>query len=177
MKRIAARFDDPHRPGRMAWAMVLLLVLLAASAVAWAWLARADLVAKKAELESLTRLQSDAAEAQAHRPAVVPPYDASARQMLKERQMPWPVALTAIENVAMVGVTATSVEFAASEGKVQLEVLFSEHAKLLEYADALNAGLEPSARGWRWAIRQTQLNANHTGERVQGVAVLEGVWR
>ncbi len=177
MKRIDARFDEPPRPGRKAWAMVMMFALLAAGTMTWAWLERAELAAKKAQLGAFTRLQHETAGAHARRPAIVPPYDASARQMLKERQMPWPAALTAIENVAMVGVTATAIEFAGGDGTVQLEVAFAEHAKLLEYVDALNAGLEPSAQGWRWAIRQTQTNTVPSSSSPSGSATLIATWR
>jgi hypothetical protein len=176
MKRIDARFDQPSRPGRAAWLMVAALAVAAVGACAWAWAARADLMAAQARLTDLTRVQQETADAETKRPAVVPPYDSSARQMLKERLTPWPAALTAIENVAMAGVTVTSIEASASEGKVLLEVNFSDHAKLLEYVDALNAGLEPSVEGWRWAIRQTQLNTNSAGQGAPGSARLDGAW-
>lgn len=177
MKRIDARFDEPPRASHKAWTMVAMLAMLAVGAITWAWLERTELAAKKAHLDALTRLQHETADAHARRPTIVPFYDASARQMLKERQMPWPAALTAIENVAMVGVTATAIEFATGDGTVQLEVAFAEHAKLLEYVDALNAGLESSAQGWRWAIRQTQTNTAPNSASLSGSATLMAIWR
>jgi hypothetical protein len=90
---------------------------------------------------------------------VAPAYDASAREMLAERRFPWVRALTAVEAVAMIGVTPTGVEFAVADQAVRLEVNFENHAKLLDYLNQLNAE-EPQLR---WALTQAQADGGRGG--------------
>ncbi len=177
MRRINARFDRWPRPARGLWIALIALVIVAVATAIWAWSAKARFDAKTAQRAQSTQQRQEAEMARSTVPVSPPPYDSSAREMLAERTAPWPAALTAIEHVAMVGVTPTSIEFAANERTVNLEVAFSEHAKLLEYADALNAGLEPSTVGWRWSIQQTQLATGAIGAGVGGTARLTAAWR
>jgi hypothetical protein len=93
------------------------------------------------------------------RPAVVrpiPPYEASARQFLRERAAGWASMLRTLENASMVGVTPTSLEFDAGDGSVRVELKYSDSAALVDYLGRINEGVSPAPGIARWSLIETR---------------------
>ena len=84
--------------------------------------------------------------------------------MLAEHRLGWREVLTALETIALVGVTPVSVEIAASEGSglARVEVAFSDHARLLEYLERLNAGQADP----QWTLIRAQAQAGGSSTAV-----------
>jgi len=151
MKLVRADFCQRTIPPRWTWWVV---GLLAIAAVAMGRAAGHEWEHAAAERDRLQGLLAQKANGSALALPVrpPPPYDASARDMLVEHALPWSQALTAIEAVAIIGVTPVAVEAAASERAIRLEVTFTEYSKLLEYVETLNGG-EPELQ---WMLAQSQ---------------------
>lgn len=155
MKPVRADFAPPRVPARWMW---LTLAVLAAAAIGAGGFALYRLKALDEQRAALERAEDErraAAVVVLPKPAVAPPYQRSAEEMLAEHRLAWPEVLTALEATAMVGVTPVSVEMAASDGIALVEVNFSDHARLLEYLEALNAG----QGDLRWVLVQAQTQA------------------
>jgi hypothetical protein len=178
MKAIRAHFETWRAPPRWAWTLAAAWLSASIALGGWTWHRQRQWQAAQAQAAEQA-LQREAARTAAQSlPVQPPPYDASAREMLAEREWPWPAALVAIESVAMEGVTATAIEMSAGDRLVHLEVAFADHGKLLTYLEALNAGLDGStAGGWRWAIQKTQAGGAAAAGAATGQAVLVGRWQ
>lgn len=151
MKRVNAQLAPRPGPGRYAWYAVGLALVLASAAFASAWQSWRD----RADAESaLSLVQNRAEQQRRQRPALsAPPSETPRDQALRrQRSVPWPSALTAIEAINMVGVTPTLIEYQVSDETIRLTVDFAEHAVLLEYIDALNEGAPPTDGAWRWSF-------------------------
>lgn len=175
MRTLSVELKPASRPSRWAWGLLCLVLLLAGAAIAASLYRHQDLERIREQLREIARLQNEPVV-----PAVVAPrrapYDASAREMLAEATSQWPAMLTALETVAVPGVTPTSVEIVASEGQVRIDVEFSDYAALLRYLDDLNAG-EPVPR---WALVQAQglSRAQATqGAPAPAIAQIRGEWK
>lgn len=166
MKAVRADFNRRWRPPKGAWWAMCALgaaTLVAGGAV---WLEWRHLDAQRAALlDDLTRRQAAAASAQPSSTSV--PYQASAREMLAERDSTWLGMLATIESNAFLGVTPVSLEFISGDKMFRLDVTATDYPKLLEYVDALNAG-EPEAR---FSITQSQVAASGAV-----AAVLSAAW-
>jgi hypothetical protein len=154
MKPVRADFAPRRVPARWMW---FLLALLAAAAVAAAGVAAHRLEALRDQRAALERAAAErqAAAVVVPKPVAPPLYERSAREMLAEHRLAWPQVLTALEATAIVGVTPVAVEMAASDGIARVEVTFTDHARLLEYLEALNAGQGEL----RWVLVQAQSQA------------------
>jgi hypothetical protein len=177
MRLITARFDTPRRPGRLAWGATLTFLVVALTLSGWTWHRERQRRAAQVEAVEQARQREAARLAAESAPVVPQPYEASARDMLTERDWPWPAALVAIESVAMEGVTVAAIEMSASDKLVHLEVTFADHAKLLTYLESLNAGLDASTSGWRWAIQRTQVGGAVGAGGAIGQAALVARWQ
>lgn len=137
-------------PRWVAWVLALLAV---AAMALWgaAWFARAEVQRLQRQLAALNAPPP----APIPSPAVAPPYEESAREMLRERELEWAATLRALENVAMVGVTPTSVDLVVRERSARVEVEFVDHGALLKYLEALNAGYVVP----QWHLLSTQAGA------------------
>lgn len=153
MKVVRADFKTPSRPSRALWLACAVLASLALAATGWAWHQWREVDVQR-ELLREAIAQRDAVPAAAPVAIAPTPYDASARELLAERAIPWPQALTTLEATAVVGVTPVSVEFGNGDKSIRLEVSFVDYGSLLEYLNALNAG-EPELR-WKLAQSQAQ---------------------
>jgi hypothetical protein len=166
---VRADFGRRKPPSRAGWALLALLLAAAAAlcGAAWRQQAQVDLLSARAEQD---RREAEDARQRA-REAIAPPapYEASARAMLRERASPWPLALTALETVAVAGVTPGAIEIIAREAAVNVELNFSNHERLLEYVQALNAGVGEGDVAWRWTLTSAQAQADGSGvARVRG---------
>lgn len=158
MRFIRADFKKTSRPSPLLWSVCAVVVALALAGAAWTWHEW-----REVDLQN-ERLREAIARKDAPPPmpsvALTKPYEASARELLAERAIPWPQALTTLEATAVVGVTPVSVEFGPGEKSIRLEVTFTDYGSLLEYLNALNAG-EPDLR-WKLAQSQSQGAATST---------------
>jgi hypothetical protein len=178
MKAVRAHFETRRTPPLWAWAAAAALLVASIALGGWTWHRQTRWQAAQAYAAEQAQQREAARRAAQSVPVQAPPYDASAREMLAEREWPWPAALVAIESVAMEGVTATAIDMSAGDKLVRLEVAFTDHAKLLAYLEKLNAGLDDStAGGWRWAIQKTQAGGAAAAGGAIGQAVLVGRWQ
>jgi hypothetical protein len=92
--------------------------------------------------------------------------------MLRERAIPWPEVLRALEVVAMPDVTPSSVSFAGSDGKVTVQVSAPDYRAVLAYIEALN-GPNPAGADVRFTLQQARLDA--ASSRVDATLVAERV--
>ena len=155
MRPVRADYAPRSRPSRPLWLMLAFVVLAALGVVTVAWRANHELQATLAAIEH-TKASRQASLPAAPRAIPAPPYDRDARQMLNEHTLPWPQVLAALEAIAFVGVTPTSVEIGVGEPVARVEVSFVDHARLLEYVDELNAGQTGSGQELNWSIVQAQ---------------------
>lgn len=175
MKPVRAEFIRPNRPTRKQWQFALALATLLAAAVAGlGWQYGKLEVLKQLNTQSLLAQQASKAPGSVSPQfAVAPPYLESALELQEERTLPWPSALAALENSAIVGVTPTAIELQLKEHALRVELAVSDPQSLLDYVDALNAGTAPQTpEAWHWGIRQIQRTPNG-GQ----TAVLIGVWQ
>lgn len=165
MKPVGADFRPRALPGPVHWGLAGLLAMAAGLSLGWAWLQHTRLDALRQALAVAAAAQAAQAAHEAHEAARQPPapatlpYDSSARELLRERSVPWPEALTALETISMSGVTPRSLEVNASDGTVRVELAAEGHARVLEYVEALNAGASGHAEALRWALQQSQADA------------------
>jgi hypothetical protein len=155
MKRVSAQFSSPWQPTRALLAGLSALVACAATAVggtAWERHRVAGLG------EQVSRLaETDRMGAVAPVPSTVPPYDASARQFLRERGAAWAPMLRALESGAMVGVTPTALEFDTSTGVSRAELDYSDSTALLDYLGRIDEGVAPRPGSTRWKLSETRV--------------------
>lgn len=73
-------------------------------------------------------------------------YDAHAAQLQAVAQLPWPQALTALEQVRPVGVRVAAIEMTARTGSLQLDVELAAQVSLASYLQRLNE----KTSAWEW---------------------------
>jgi len=112
----------------------------------------ANLQARIAE-QARQEVQARARGSAAHEPE---PYERSAREMLAEYRRPWPEALTALETTEVAGVTLNALETPSGDALMRLEVDAPDHAVLLDYLAALNAGRSGTSRELVWRLVSTR---------------------
>ena len=154
MRPINAQFRQPWRPSRGALAgLSALLACTVASVAGAAWERRhvVDLQTQESRLIEADRTDDTLSPA---RPA--PPYEASARQLVRERGAAWAPMLRTLESGAMVGVTPTSVEFDASDEVARVELSYSDSTMLSGYLARINEGVVPEPGRMRWTLVQTR---------------------
>ncbi len=166
MKRVAVDWKEPSRPPWWAWLPVLALAVAAMVYGARAYSLRQELAAAQARLKLA---QDDAQPKPARELAAlpVPPYDASARQFLKERQAIWPQALRALENLPMRGLMVQMIDFNGAEDSVRVEVNAPDHATVATLVRELNVGNSGLANDLHWSLARSQANANGGGVLAQ----------
>ncbi len=159
MRPVGADFRPRTLPGPVHWGLAGLLAAAAGLSLGWAWLQHTRLDALRQAL-AVAAAAHEAHEAARQPPAPATlPYDSSARELLRERSVPWPEALTALETISMSGVTPRALEVNAGDGAVRVELAAESHARVLEYVEALNAGVSSSAEALRWTLQQSQADA------------------
>lgn len=169
MKPLRIDFLPPRRPPRRAWQACALVAVLAVAAGCVA-------VGQWREVDRLrterARLQMQWNELR-QRPSLVPsvqapPYDADARMILRQASFPAAAVLTALEGVAIVGVTPSSVELSAESRSARVLVDYADQGSLMNFLAALNAGEDAP----RWALVQAR-NGGATGK---GSATFQAQW-
>jgi hypothetical protein len=155
MKRVAAQFRSPWRPGKgllAALALLAMLTLVAVGSVAWEQHRADALRAQVMQLEEAGR--AGATPLMLH---PTPPYDTSARQFLSERGADWAPMLRTLENGAMLGVTPSAVEFNATDGVARVTLNYAESTALLDYLGRINEGVSPGQGLARWTLMETRM--------------------
>jgi len=186
MKRVVAQFRSPWRPGRALLAALALLFLLSLVAVAFdVWQQQRGL-ALLAQVRQLTEADHGGELPPAPRPT--PPYDASARQFLKERAAGWAPMLRTLESGAMIGVTPSAVEFNAADGVARVTLNYTDPTALIDYLARINEGVSPGLGLARWTLVETHMQPAATPNAVAGafgltqaattpsVATIRSVW-
>jgi hypothetical protein len=187
MKRVAAQFRSPWRPGRgllAALAVLSVLTLVAVGGVAWE---QQRAIALRAQVAQL--MDADRAGAMPLLPHSTPPYDVSARQFLSERAADWAPMLRTLENGAMVGVTPSAVEFNAADGVARVTLNYADSTALFDYLGRINEGVSPGQGLARWTLVDIRMqpsaltNPASTGPAMsqmgvtQSVATIRSVWK
>ena len=157
MKRVEADFKSKRRPGRWHWTFALALAAAAGTLVVQAWRMQEELVRVRAEVAGLNAHR--AAASALVKPTESPAYEPSAREMLRERSVPWPEVLATLEAVAVPGVTPTSVSFGANNERVTIELNASDYRTALAYVEALN-GADRSGGEVRFALLQVKADSS-----------------
>ena len=155
MKPVGADFRPRSQPSPVHWGVAGLVAIAAGLALGWASLQHSRLDALRQELARAAVAHEAASQPPPAPPAALP-YDSSARELVRERSLPWPEALTALEAISMPGVTPRSLEANAGDGTVRVELAAEGHARVLEYVEALNAGASGGADALRWTLQQSQ---------------------
>jgi hypothetical protein len=167
MRPVHADFRPVSRPGRVAWACVLLAGVLAAAALAHA-------VRAYTSAQALLRAQAEQASAHAaalqlpaaSAPYTPPRYEASARQALAQRELPWPQALRELESVDTPGVVLRTFQADAETRVLRAEIVATSHAVLLEHVRQLEAASSAEPGSWVWRLESTA--ADGAGGAVSG---------
>lgn len=156
MRAIHADFKPPSVPTWRLWAACACVFVGAIASSVAAWTERqntATLAATYLALPAPGLTQGGVPSPPTHAKL----YERSARQMLSERHLPWPEALTALEAIRMDGITLRSIEGSAGNGSIRVEILASDHAKVLDFVEALNAGSD-SMSDVQWNLQQAQVD-------------------
>lgn len=159
------------------WAVGVTIVLLLAAlgsvaAAGWRW---HELQGVKAALRELERQRAEAADQAQQRamPAMAaasaPAYDADARKAWNEAVFATSDALTALEAVALPGITPLSLELQADTHMARLELEYQDQALLLKYLELLNEGESDP----RWRLLRAGMRSGPGGS---GLALLESSW-
>jgi hypothetical protein len=151
MIRLDVDFKTHRKPGWTAWgAAAAALGLCIGMTTLWALALNQN--AELSDRSEALGQQVAAMVSKPHAPSKPQPYDASARALMAQVAMPWADGLTALESVAVFGVTPVTIDVLPAEHKVRVELEFADYASLLSYLDQLNAG-EPQQR---WRLLQAQ---------------------
>lgn len=154
MRSIAPEFLPHSAPSKRVWVGAGAVVV---SALASLWLAfeerEARLVAERVIQAQVSDRSRQIVEVKQSPPPV---YMASALAMLKERSLPWSSAMRVIEATPSDGVTPQSLEVDSTDGVIRLEVSARNHATLMTYMEALNAGVDAGQDDLSWSIVSTR---------------------
>lgn len=158
MREIKADFALRRATGAWPWIATVTVFALLAAGQGWrAWTLHGRVYALQIQREELTRqldATSEAHRESAARLAVKPAYTADAAAIAKMAAFPLDRVLSSLESVQSLGVKVTSLEVSAAAGTVRAELEFADHAALLGYLEAINAG-EPRPR---WVLMQAQVS-------------------
>jgi hypothetical protein len=159
MKALKADFAVRRPIGAWPWAVAISVLSLLTAYQGWrAWGPQARVRVLQEEHESLKRKMDVVSQARRDaiaRSNVIPAYAADAAAVAKMAGFPLDRVLQSLESAQVQSVKVTGLEISASEGSVRTELEFADHAALLGYIEALNAG-EPRAR---WVLLQTQIGS------------------
>lgn len=158
MTPLRAEFKPRPAPAVQHWRAASVLLLVALASLVWAW-RQAQLV-RDAETE-LARINDTNARMHA---AVVPPprqpMPQGTRALLKQRALPWPQALYALESVALPGITLRSIDADSEQGQVLIEIAATDHASALAYLERLDVFSRLTSGGSvGWKLLQTRRDA------------------
>lgn len=154
MKRVNAQFRPRWRPGRAASASLAVLAACTVAAVGVDVWEHQRVVSLQARVAQLVEAGRTGTLPPAPRPT--PPYDAGARQFLRERSAGWAPMLRTLESGSMIGVTPTSVEFSAADGVARVELNYVDSTALLDYLGRINEGVSPGQEMSRWTLVETR---------------------
>ena len=154
MKRVNAQFRPRWRRGRAALASLAVLAACTVAAVGVDVWEHQCVIALQARVAKLVEAGRTGTLPPAPRPT--PPYDASARQFLRERSAGWAPMLRTLESGSMIGVTPTAVEFSAVDGVARVELNYVDSTALLDYLGRINEGVSQGQEMSRWTLTETR---------------------
>ena len=158
MKRVNAQFRPRWRPGRAALALLAVLAACTVAAVGVDVWEHQCVIALQARVAKLVEAGRTGTLPPAPRPTQ--PYDASARQFLRERSAGWAPMLRTLESGSMIGVTPTAVEFNARDGVAQVQLNYVDATALLDYLNSINDGVSPGQGTPRWTLIESREQAD-----------------
>jgi hypothetical protein len=173
MKALNADFVLKRPIGALPWGLLALLVVVFGGyqgRQAWAQHARIGVLQDESasilhKLELAKQGRRDAVALQSIRPL----YVADAAVVAKMAAFPLAQILSSIESAQVPEVKVVGLEVSASEGTARADLEFADHAALLSYLEAINAG-EPQPR---WVLLQAQIAS--TGA-VANLAAITSKW-
>lgn len=159
MKALKADFALKRPIGAWPWVLLILVLGSFAAYQGWrAWAQQTRVLVLQKEHASLTQqldLASQARRDAVARSSVIPIYASDAAAVAKVAAFPVDRVLLSLESAQVQGMKVTGLEVSASEGRARAELEFADHATLLAYLEAINAG-EPKPR---WVLLQAQSTA------------------
>lgn len=161
MQRVPVDFVEKPRPGAWHWCLPAITGAVALGLTVQTLFAQRDLE----RLQAAAKRQQEQTEASPASAVVLPapPYEASARDMLAERAIPWGEVLTALEKTAVPGVLVTSIEAPGATSNITVQTLMPDYKAVLDYLSALN-GESPQTGDILFALQQARVEA--TGQQV-----------
>jgi hypothetical protein len=85
--------------------------------------------------------------------------------MQTQRQLAWPLALTALENNAVEGVVVRRLEVSSAEESIRVELVAQNHPSALQYLEALNTGSDQENTDLLWNLLRAEVE--QTGQSVR----------
>jgi hypothetical protein len=135
-----------------------------------AWALQERVTALRGEADALATEQversTQARRETAGRVRVEPAYARDAAAIAKIARFPLDRVLVSLESAQVQGVKVTSLELSAVEATARAELEFADHAALLNYLEAINAG-EPQPR---WALMRAQMAPSPGGPNVASIS-------
>lgn len=150
MRPVMAEFRRAWAPARRHW--IAIALLFAAAVVVWGGAVLEWHRAREARIQLANLRAAAERQASAGAPVVVPPWEASAREMLAQANSPWPAVLKALETVRGDGITVAAVSINVPSKVASVEVQFGDYQALLAYIEALNL----ADKTLRWGLVQAQ---------------------
>ena len=157
MKPVRADFIVRTGPSRVLWGLLLCSLLVLAFLVVRQQRLKTHFAAVTAHVQEQKRADTErATREQLPERAAAVPYEPSAREMLAVHLAPWPAVLAALETTPRAGVVVNAIEFDSANRAFNVEATADDHRAIVEYLEALNAGLSEGERVWRWTLLSAQ---------------------
>lgn len=166
MRVVHADFKSLTRPPKLLWTVVGICIALT---FALSLYLTRELVSLQNDLETKLAATTAPPTAKAQIQHEEVRYAASAREMQAQRQLGWPLALTALENIAAEGVVVRRIEVSATEESIRVELVAPSHASVLEYLVALNSGGGQENTDLLWTLQRAE--AEPAGQSVRATLV------
>lgn len=158
MKALRADFAVRRPIGVWPWLALILAMSGFAAYQGWlGWVQMNRISALKIEQATLSQeldLAEQSQQQAGEKRKMTPPYAADAAAILKIASFPLNRVLASLESAQVLGVKITGLEALPLEGTVRVELEFTDHASLLSYIEAINAG-EPTPH---WVLVQAQVS-------------------
>lgn len=170
MRALKVEFAARRPLPRWLWAVVTLAFGALALHQGWqAWALQERVAALRGEADALATKHAERS-AQARREIegrvrVEPAYARDAAVVARIAGFPLDRVLVSLESAQVLGVKLTSLEVSAVESTARAELEFADHAALLNYLEAINAG-EPTPR---WALARAQIAPVAGGSNVASI--------
>lgn len=167
MKPVRASFLQPSQPALAHWLVATLIAIGAALLVARTVQLGKELQHLRAQVQPVGTAGSETNNTRNE--AAPKLYDRSARELMRDRELPWPEALVALESSPVTGVLLRALETDSLSKEVRIEVSSPDHSRLLKFMAELNEGQGHGGRDLSFSLRMTRVETDGT---VSGTLVL-----